>query len=121
MVKRRLYRQPVESARHEQFKKLCLEYFSNQEKLIANPSMRFATKARKALINIRKVALALGLELLSLYAPSMNEGKKIVNPFNYKDGRMNGKYNYTGDNPNPDNNKKENDYDESRNNNIARH
>ena len=56
--------------------------------------MRFATKARKALINIRKVALALGLELLSLYAPSMNEGKKIVNPFIYKDNRMNGKYNY---------------------------
>jgi len=94
MGRRKLYRKPVESARHEQFKKLCLEYFSNQEKLIANPSMRFATRARKALINIRKVALALGLELLSLYAPSMNEGKKIVNPFIYKDNRMNGKYNY---------------------------
>ncbi len=94
MARRRLYRKPVESARHEQFKKLCLEYFSNQEKLIKNPSMRFATRARKALINIRKVALPLGLELLSLYAPSMNEGKKIVNPFNYKDGRMNGKYIY---------------------------
>ena len=94
MVKRRLYRQPVESARHEQFKKLCLEYFSNQEKLIANPSMRFATRARKALINIRKVALSLGLELLSLYAPSMNEGKNIVNPFIYKDNRMDGKYIY---------------------------
>ena len=121
MVKRRLYRTPVESARHEQFKKLCLEYFSNQEKLITNPSMRFATRARKALINIRKVAHALGLELLSLYAPSMNEGKKIVNPFNYKDGRMNGKYIYTGDNPNPGNTKKkENDLDES-GNNIARH
>ena len=94
MGRRKLYRTPVESARHEQFKKLCLEYFSNQEKLIANPSMRFATRARKALINIRKVAHALGLELLSLYAPSMNEGKKIVNPFIYKDNCMNGKYNY---------------------------
>ena len=102
MGRRKLYRQPVESARHEQFKKLCLEYFSNQEKLITNPSMRFATKARKALINIRKVALPLGLELLSLYAPSQNEGKKITNPFNYKDNRMNGKYIYTGDNPNPE-------------------
>ena len=102
MGRRKLYRQPVESARHEQFKKLCLEYFSNQEKLIANPSMRFATRARKALINIRKVALPLGLELLSLYAPSQNEGKKITNPFNYKDNRMNGKYIYTGDNPNPE-------------------
>lgn len=94
MVRRRLYRQPVESARHEQFKKLCLEYFSNQEKLIENPSMRFAIRARKALINIKSVAHALGLELLSLYAPSQNEGKEIVNPFIYKDGRNHGKYNY---------------------------
>ena len=92
MVKRRLYRQPVESARHEQFKKLCLEYFSNQEKLMKNPSMRFATRARKALVNIKSVAHALGLELLSLYAPSQNVGKEPINPFNYKDGRMSGKY-----------------------------
>jgi len=92
MVRRRLYRQPVESARHEQFKKLCLEYFSNQEKLMKNPSMRFAIRARKALVNIKSVAHALGLELLSLYAPSQNEGKEIVNPFIYKDGRNHGKY-----------------------------
>ena len=94
MVKRRLYRTPVESARHEQFKKLCLEYFSNQEKLMKNPSMRFATRARKALVNIKSVAHALGLELLSLYAPSKNVGKEPINPFIYKDGRMNGKYIY---------------------------
>ena len=94
MARRRLYRLPVESARHEQFKKLCLEYFSNQEKLMKNPSMRFATRARKALINIKSVAHALGLELLSLYAPSQNEGREQINPFEYKDGRTDGKYNY---------------------------
>ncbi len=105
MTKRRLYRQPVESARHEQFKKLCLEYFSNQEKLMNNPSMRFATRARKALINIRKVALPLGLELLSLYAPSQNEGKEPINPFVYKDLRAHGKYKHTRDNPNLENKK----------------
>jgi hypothetical protein len=100
MGRRRLYRYPVESARHEQFKKLCLEYFSNQEKLMKNPSMRFATRARKALINIRKVALPLGLELLSLYAPSQNVGKEPINPFIYKDLRTHGKYKHTRDNPN---------------------
>ncbi len=93
MARRRLYRLPVESARHEQFKKLCLEYFSNQEKLMQNPSMRFATRARKALINIKTVAHALGLELLSLYAPSQNKGREQINPFEYKNGRS-GKYNY---------------------------
>lgn len=93
MARRRLYRLPVESARHEQFKKLCLEYFSNQEKLMQNPSMRFATRARKALINIKTVAHALGLELLSLYAPSQNKGREQINPFRYKNGRS-GKYNY---------------------------
>tara|TARA_A100001391_G_scaffold16192_2_gene9076 strand:+ start:1304 stop:1582 length:279 start_codon:yes stop_codon:yes gene_type:complete len=92
-MKRRLYRHPVESARHEQFKNLCLEYFSNHEKLMNNPSQRFATRARKALIKLKKVAHERGLELLSLYAPSQNEGKEPINPFNYKDGRANGKYN----------------------------
>tara|TARA_R100001463_G_scaffold76347_8_gene130449 strand:- start:3025 stop:3345 length:321 start_codon:yes stop_codon:yes gene_type:complete len=105
MGRRRLYRQPVESARHEQFKKLCLEYFSNQEKLMNNPSMRFATRARKALINIRKVALPLGLELLSLYAPSMNEGKDTINPFTPKNSSVINKYNHTRDNPNLENKK----------------
>ena len=58
-----------------------------------NPSMRFATRARKALINIKTVAHALGLELLSLYAPSQNKGRKQINPFEYKNGGS-GKYNY---------------------------
>jgi len=46
-----------------------------------NPSMRFATKARKALIRLKKVAHELGLDYLSLYAPSLNKGKE---PINYK-------------------------------------
>ena len=64
---------------HEQFKKLCLEYFSQHEKLISNPSQRFATRARKALIRIKKVAHERGLELLTLYAPSLNKGKQPIN------------------------------------------
>jgi len=78
---RRLYRAPVESAKHIQFKKLCLEYFTQYDKLMKNPSMRFATKARKALIRLKKVAHELGLDYLSLYAPSLNKGKE---PINYK-------------------------------------
>lgn len=80
-MKRRLYRQPVESAKHEQFKKLCLEYFSNHEKLMKNPSLRFAFKARKALQRLKKVTHERGLELLDLYAPSKNIGKTQINPF----------------------------------------
>jgi len=99
-MKRKLYRQPVESAKHQQFKNLCLEYFTNYEKLMNNPSQRFATRARKALVRLKKVAHERGLELLSLYAPSMNEGGEQINPFNYKDNRSNGKYITTRDNPN---------------------
>ena len=80
-MKRKLYRQPVDSAKHEQFKQACLEYFSNHEKLMKNPSMRFAFKARKALQIIKKVAHERGLELLDLYAPSKNIGKVQINPF----------------------------------------
>ena len=76
---RRLYRKPVESAKHLQFKRLCLEYFTNYDKLMANPSMRFATRARKALIRIKKVAHELGLDYLSMYAPSHNQGKQPIN------------------------------------------
>ena len=76
---RKLYRHPAESARHIQFKKLCLEYFTNYDKLMSNPSMRFATRARKALIRIKKVAHELGLDYLSLYAPSLNKGKEPIN------------------------------------------
>ena len=79
MTKRTLYRHPVDSAKHEQFKKLCLEYFSNHEKLMSNPSQRFAARSRKALVQIKKVAHERGLELLSLYAPSQNEGRAPIN------------------------------------------
>ena len=75
----KIYRQPVESARHEQLKVQCMEYFYNMEKLIDKPSRRYAERARKALINIKKIAHYRGLELLELYAPSKNEGKKPIN------------------------------------------
>ena len=80
-MKRKLYRQPVESAKHEQLKQACLEYFTQYEKLMKNPSMRFAFKARKALQRLKKVAHERGLELLDLYAPSKNIGKVQINPF----------------------------------------
>jgi hypothetical protein len=74
----RLYRQPADSAKHQQFKLLCLEYFTNHEKLLAKPSRRHAERARKALIRIKKVAHQRGIEILELYAPSMNIGKEPI-------------------------------------------
>lgn len=74
----KLYRQPADSAKHQQFKLLCLEYFTNHEKLLAKPSRRYAERARKALIRIRKVAHARGIEILELYAPSKNIGKESI-------------------------------------------
>jgi len=74
----RLYRQPADSAKHQQFKLLCLEYFTNHEKLLAKPSRRHAERARKALIRIRKVAYERGIEILELYAPSRNIGKEPI-------------------------------------------
>jgi len=74
----RLYRQPADSAKHQQFKLLCLEYFTNHEKLLAKPSRRHAERARKALIRIRKVAYERGIELLELYAPSRNIGREPI-------------------------------------------
>lgn len=47
---------------------------------MSNPSQRFATRARKALIRIKEVAHHRGLELLDLYAPSKNEGLEPINP-----------------------------------------
>lgn len=83
---RKLYRQPVESAKHIQFKRLCLEYFTNYDKLMANPSQRFATRCRKALIKLKKVAHELGLDYLSLYAPSLNNNKEEINGSINNDG-----------------------------------
>ena len=75
----KIYRTPVDSPRHEQLKGQCLEYFSAMEKLMDKPSRRYAEKARKALINIKKTAHYRGMELLELYAPSKNEGKDPIN------------------------------------------
>tara|TARA_R110000868_G_scaffold141483_3_gene358032 strand:+ start:122 stop:409 length:288 start_codon:yes stop_codon:yes gene_type:complete len=77
---RKLYRLPVEdSAKHIQFKNLCLEYFKNYDKLMQNSSRRYAERARKALIRLKKVAHELGLDYLRLYAPSLNPGKEPIN------------------------------------------
>lgn len=86
MTLRKLYRHPVESAKHTQFKQLCLEYFENHDKLMRNPSMRFARRARKALVQLRKAAYHRGMELLSLYADSYNQGKDIINGPDHKHG-----------------------------------
>ena len=75
---KRLYRYPVDSAKHTEFKMLCLEYFTYHDKLMTKPSRRYAERARKALQKIKKVAHARGMELLSLYASSMNQGKTPI-------------------------------------------
>lgn len=74
-----IYRQPVETARHEQLKVECMKYFKAMEKLMDRPSRRYAEQARKALIRIKAIAHKRGLELLELYAPSKNEGKEPIN------------------------------------------
>jgi len=75
----KIYRTPVESARHEQLKVQCMLYFKAMEKLIERPSRRYAEQARKALISIKKTAHHRGIELLELYAPSKNQGKEPIN------------------------------------------
>jgi len=75
---RRLYQKPTESARHEQLKLLCEEYFTNMQKLMDRPSQLYAFRARKALTRLRKVAHQRGLELLSLYSPFQNQGKQPI-------------------------------------------
>lgn len=74
-----IYRKPVESARHEQIKIACMEYFKNFEKLMERPSRRYASRARKALLTLKKCAHHRGLELLELYAPSKNKGREPIN------------------------------------------
>ena len=78
-TKRALYRKPVDTAKHHQFKKLCLEYFTNHEKLLKKPSRIYAFRARKAIVQAKRVAHEVGVELLSLYAESLNIGKEQVN------------------------------------------
>ena len=75
---RRLYQKPTESARHEQLKLLCEEYFTNVQKLLDKPSQLYAFRARKALTRLRKVAFERGRELLSLYSPFENQGKQPI-------------------------------------------
>jgi len=79
MTTARIYRPGVETARHKQLYILFEEYHKEHTKLMKRPSGRFAAKARKALIKLKKAAHARGLELLELYAPSMNEGRETIN------------------------------------------
>ena len=81
---RKLYRLPEETARHRQFKQLCLDYFTHYEKLMKHPSKTNATRARKACILLKKVAHHRGIELLELYAPSRNEGRPEKFPTNHR-------------------------------------
>jgi hypothetical protein len=79
MTTARIYRPGVDTARHKQLYILFEEYHKNFEKLQKHPSGRYAARARKALIQLKKAAHARGLELLELYAPSMNEGRQPIN------------------------------------------
>lgn len=73
---RKLYREPVETARHVQMKRLCLDYFTHYDKLMKKPTMLNASRARKACVELKRVAHARGVELLELYAPTRN-GEKM--------------------------------------------
>ena len=79
MTTARIYRPGVDTARHKQLYLLFEEYHKNFQKLVDHPSGRYAARARKALINLKKVAHHRGIELLELYAPSKNEGKEPIN------------------------------------------
>lgn len=83
MTNRRLYRSPEETARHRQMKQLCLEYFTQYEKLMKHPSKTYATRARKACIRLKKVIHARGIELLELYAPSLNTDRDPIYPIKH--------------------------------------
>ena len=76
---RTLYRMPAESARHEQIRILIQEYFTQNQKLMDNPSRRYAERARKALVTLKKVMHQRGLELLELYSKGKNPGKEAIN------------------------------------------
>ena len=73
---RRIYKEPVEPARHLILKKTCLDYFNAYDKLMNRPSRRYAIQARRALRQMRKIARARGQEILNLYSDSQNKGKK---------------------------------------------
>ena len=73
---RRIYKEPVESARHLKLKKTCLDYFTAYDKLMNRPSRLYAIQARRALRQMRKIALARGHEILNLYSDHQNKGQK---------------------------------------------
>lgn len=72
MAVRKIYRNPVETARHRQMKRLCLDYFTHYDKLLKHPSFLNASRARKACVELKRVAHARGIELLELYSPTRN-------------------------------------------------
>jgi len=78
-VRATIYRPGVETARHRQLHILFDEYNRNFEKLMARPSATYASKCRKALLQLKKVAQKRGREILELYAPSLNIGKEPIN------------------------------------------
>jgi ABC-type uncharacterized transport system substrate-binding protein len=79
MTTARIYRIAIDTARHKQLYILFEEYHNNFQKLVKKPSGRYAARARKALINLKQAAHKRGIELLELYAPTMNEGKEPIN------------------------------------------
>ena len=73
---RRIYKEPVETARHRQLKQLCLDYFTNYDKLMKHPSRRYALRARRALMKLVRVSRERGREILNLYSDYQNQGKE---------------------------------------------
>lgn len=76
MTIRRIYRQPIETARHLQLKKACLDYFTAYDKLMARPSRQYAIQARNALKQMKEAARHRGKELLTLYSDHQNIGRE---------------------------------------------
>jgi len=88
MPVRRMFRMPVETAKHRQLKQLCIDYFNAYKKLMGHPSMINAARARKACIGIKKVAYARGIELLDLYASSRNKGREPIYPIKHRQSTL---------------------------------
>lgn len=78
-MKKKLYRYPADSARHEQLKRACLDYFTNHDKLMKKPSKLYAFKARKAILAMKKIGHMRGMELLEMYAEKYNRDKPVIN------------------------------------------
>lgn len=78
-MRKGLYRHPAESARHEQLKRACLDYFTNHDKLMKKPTKLYAFKARKAILQMKKIGHMRGMELLEMYAEKYNRDKPVIN------------------------------------------